>query len=80
MMHLRKRVRAPVMALTEEPLIECGAEEQGVALKVVALVTVRKKHMERMKEMTLHWLDAFNSPTKGGVVLQLVSTQLDPSK
>ncbi|KAJ9690476.1 hypothetical protein PVL29_012896 [Vitis rotundifolia] len=78
MMHLRKRVRAPVMALTQEPLIEGGAEEQGAALKVVALVTVRKKYMERMKETMLHWLDAFTSPTKRGVVLQLVSTQLDP--
>lgn len=73
-------MRGPVMSLVEESeMIEVGGgEKQVVAVKAVAMVRVmRKKFMERMKEMMMiHLLDS----TQRGVLLQLVSTQLDPSK
>ena len=70
------------MAVTDQEQL---IEKQRVAVKAVAVVTVRKKRfMERMNEiMLLHFSDAFSSPSptgRAGLLLQLVSTQLDPSK
>lgn len=49
-------------------------------LKVRAVVTVRQKNKEDVKETIVKHLDAFTDKIGRNVVLQLVSTEVDPSK
>lgn len=54
--------------------------EKEVQFKVRAVVTVRNKNKEDFKETLVKHLDAFTDKIGRNVVLELISTQVDPSK
>lgn len=55
-------------------------EKAAVKFKVRAVVTVRNKNKEDLKETLAKHLDAFADKIGRNIVLELISTQLDPSK
>jgi len=55
-------------------------EEKSVKFKVRAVATVRNKNKEDFKETLVKHLDAFTDKIGRNVVLELMSTQVDPSK
>lgn len=55
-------------------------EEKAVKFKVRAVATVRNKNKEDFKETLAKHLDAFTDKIGRNVVLELISTQVDPSK
>ncbi|CAK9181814.1 unnamed protein product [Ilex paraguariensis] len=68
---LRKMVRAVPMAVHEE--------EKSIAMfEVTALVTVKNSKKLGMKDLMLNWFDSFKNAVDRSVVLQLVSTEVDP--
>lgn len=86
-MQLRKRpqavVGAPAAALisVNERVEAVVAHEKLEALSITALVTLRDSEVEHIMEMMPPLFDALVNPSqKGAVVLQLVSTEIDPSK
>lgn len=80
----RAAVRGPVAAISED-LIRANSNkdtvpEKAVTFKVRAAVTVRNKNKEDLKEtIAKHW-DAFADKIGRNVVLELISTEVDPSK
>ncbi|XP_010261840.1 PREDICTED: linoleate 13S-lipoxygenase 3-1, chloroplastic-like [Nelumbo nucifera] len=74
--HLRRVSRIPIAAISENFVI-VAVEEQPVKFKVRAVVTVRKKHKEDLKETIVKHLDALTDKIGRNVVLQLVSTEVD---
>lgn len=71
-------MRPPVAAISEnlvKPIVE-----KPVKFKVRAVVTVRKKHKEDLRETIVKHLDALSDKIGRNVVLELVSSDLDPSK
>ena len=81
--HLRKVSKlAPVVAAISEDLIKAvpDQKEKAVKFKVRAVVTVRNKNKEDFKETLVKHLDAFTEMIGRNVVLQLISTEEDPSK
>ena len=86
-LHLRKVVRGPVAAISEDLVRNKSAqpssapvESKPVSFKVRAVVTVRNKNKEDFKETLIKHLDAITDKIGRNVVLELVSTQTDPSK
>ncbi|KAB1218346.1 Linoleate 13S-lipoxygenase 3-1, chloroplastic [Morella rubra] len=80
---LRKVVRGPVAAISEDlvkavPLQTEKGEEKAEKFKVRAVVTVRNKNKEDFKDSIVKQLDAFTDKIGRNVVLQLVSTEIDP--
>lgn len=79
----RKVVRGPTAAISEDlvkkalplPLPADKAEK----FKVRAVVTVRNKSKQDFKDSLVKRLDAFTDKIGRNVVLQLVSTEIDPS-
>lgn len=70
-----------VRAVSHVPA-EKGTAEPAVSpakINVRAVVTVRQKNKEDLKETIVKHLDAFTDRIGMNVVLQLVSTELDPS-
>ena len=57
-----------------------NSSEKPVTYKVNALVNVRYDSTEDVKEMMLHLFDAFSNSTQWALILQLLSTEIDPSK
>lgn len=57
-----------------------AAAETEVQCQVKAVVTVKCGSMDYVKDMVFRWLDSEAHRARTGVVLQLVSTQVDPSK
>lgn len=55
-------------------------EKEAVKFKVRAVVTVRNKNKEDLKETLVKHLDAFADKIGRNIVLELISTELDPSK
>lgn len=55
-------------------------EKAAVKFKVRAVVTVRNKNKEEFKETLAKHLDAFADKIGRNIVLELISTELDPSK
>lgn len=55
-------------------------EKAAVKFKVRAVVTVRNKNKEDFKETLFKHLDAFGDKIGRNIVLELISTELDPSK
>ena len=55
-------------------------EKAAVKFNVRAVVTVRNKNKEDFEETLVKHLDAFSDKIGRNVVLELVSTELDPSK
>lgn len=80
---VRRAVKGPVAAIRED-IIKANSytslPEKAVRFKVRALVTVRNKHREDLKETIVKHLDALTDNIGRNVVLQLISTEVDPSK
>lgn len=82
-MHLRKAKKGAVAAISEDlvkfvPVF--SAAEKPVKFKVRAVVTVRNKIKEDFKEAFAKQLDALTDKIGRNVALELVSTEIDPSK
>ncbi|KAF8393629.1 hypothetical protein HHK36_021874 [Tetracentron sinense] len=75
-LHLRKVLRTPVAAISEE-LVK-AVSEKPVKFKVRAAMTVRKKNKEDFKETIVKHLDALTEKIGRNVVLELISTEIDP--
>ncbi|OAY36404.1 linoleate 13S-lipoxygenase 3-1, chloroplastic [Manihot esculenta] len=83
--YAKRAVRGPVAAISED-LIKANSSssttttvpEKAAKFKVRAVVTVRNKHKEDLKEtIAKHW-DAFADKVGRNVVLELISTEVDP--
>lgn len=75
----RKAFRQSTMAAISENLIKV-VPEKAVKFKVRAVVTVRNKNKEDLKETIVKHLDAFTDKIGRNVALELISTDIDPSK
>lgn len=76
---VRKVVRTtPVAAISDNSVR--FVPEEAVKFKVRAVLTVRNKNKEDFKETIVKQLDAFTDKIGRNVVLQLISTEIDPSK
>lgn len=75
--HSRKAVRTPVAAAISEDLVKPVAEKP-MKFKVRAVVTVRRKHKEDLKEAIVKHLDALSEKIGRNVVLELLSTETHP--
>lgn len=86
----RKDVNFNTVAAISEDLVKSSSStsssssslvsEKAVTFKVRAVVTVRNKIKEDFKETLVKHLDAFTDRIGRNVVLELVSTEIDPSK
>ncbi|PON83576.1 Lipoxygenase [Trema orientale] len=82
--HLRKAVRGPVAAVSEDlvrkPAVPSSApvESKPVKFRVRAVVTVRNKIKEDLQETLVKHLDALIDKIGRNVVLELISTEKDP--
>ena len=83
LLHSRKDLKGPVAAISEDlfkaavPLLPV---DKPVKFRVRAVITVRNKIKEELRETIVKHLDAFTDKIGRNVALQLVSTQIDPSK
>ncbi|KAA8540238.1 hypothetical protein F0562_024199 [Nyssa sinensis] len=77
-LQLRKVVTGPVATVHENLVKAVPGAEKAVKFKARAVVTVRNKHKEDLKETIVKHLDAFTDKIGRNVVLELVSTQIDP--
>ena len=82
---LRKVVKHPVVAAVSEDLVKAVPivsvpAEKAEKFKVRAVVTVKNKNKEEFKDKIAKHLDAFTDKIGRNIVLQLVSTEIDPSK
>ncbi|CAM8910741.1 unnamed protein product [Rhodiola kirilowii] len=77
---LRRNVRfsVGVVAAISEDLVRAVVSEKAVTFKVRAVVTVRNKNKEDMKETLAKHLDNFAEKFGRNVGLELVSTEFDP--
>ncbi|RVX16942.1 Linoleate 13S-lipoxygenase 3-1, chloroplastic [Vitis vinifera] len=78
-LHLRRVVRQPVAAVSED-LMKASAvpAEKAVKFKVRAVLTVKKKNKEDLKETLVKHLDSLTDKIGRNVVLELISTEIDP--
>ena len=79
-MNLRKAVNGPVAAISKDLVKAVPLAEKPVKFKVRAVVTIRNKNKEDIKETIVKNLDAFTDRIGQNVVLQLISTEIDPSE
>lgn len=82
---LRKVVKHPVVAAVSENLVKAVPivsvpVEKAEKFKVRAVVTVKNKNKEEFKDKIAKHFDAFTDKIGRNIVLQLVSTEIDPSK
>lgn len=74
----------PVAAISEDLVKAAAASalsaEKAVKFKVRAVLTVRKNIKEDFKEKIVNRLDAITDKIGRNVVLELISTEVDPSK
>lgn len=78
---LKRAVRAPVAAISEDIIKtnnKTTVPEKAVNFKVRAVVTVRNKHKEDLKATIVKQLDSFTDKIGRNVVLELISTDVDP--
>ncbi|CAN6570996.1 unnamed protein product [Malus baccata var. baccata] len=80
LVHLRRAQRGPVAAISEDlvKIVPVFSAEKPAKLKVRAVVTVRNKIKEDFKEAISKHLDSLADKIGRNVVLELVSTELDP--
>ncbi|KAJ9691918.1 hypothetical protein PVL29_011163 [Vitis rotundifolia] len=78
-LHLRRVVRQPVAAVSED-LMKAAAvpAEKAVKFKVRAVLTVKNKNKEDLKETLVKHLDSLTDKIGRNVVLELISTEIDP--
>ncbi|XP_010932453.2 putative lipoxygenase 5 [Elaeis guineensis] len=74
---VRRVVTTPTAAVVTERVVKVAAEKP-VSFKVRAAVTVRKKKKEDFKAKIARQLDAFSDKLGRNIVLELVSTEIDP--
>lgn len=67
------------VVLTER-CVRTEVEEKPVSFKVQAAVTVRRRKQEDLKESIANQVDAFLDKMGKNVVMELVSTEIDPSR
>ena len=76
-------MKGPVAAVSED-LVKAVPfsvpAEKAEKFKVRAVVTVKNKSKEDFKDTIVKNLDAFTDKIGRNIVLQLVSTEIDPSK
>lgn len=81
---IRKGLKSttPVAAISEDLDLDLVKvmPEKAVKFKVRAVATVRNKNKEDFKETLVKHLDAFTDKIGRNVVLELISTDFDPSK
>ena len=80
---LQRRVKRKAIATVNRENQSFGddiSSEMPVTFKVNALVNVRYDRTEDVKEMMLHLFDTFRNSTQWALILQLLSTEIDPSK
>lgn len=81
---IRKGVKSttPVAAISEDLDLDLVkvVPEKAVKFKVRAVVTVRNKNKEDLKETIAKHLDAFTDKFGRNVALELISTDIDPSE
>ncbi|KAI9160225.1 hypothetical protein LWI28_006310 [Acer negundo] len=74
--------RGKVVAAISEDLVKAvpgsGGDQKSVKFKVRGVLTVRKNIKEDFKETLVNQLDAFTEKIGRNVVLQLISTEVDP--
>lgn len=76
---MRKLGKPPVVAAAiTEKVVRARAEEKAVKFKVRAAVTVKRKAKEGIKEKIANQLDAFSDKIGRNIVLELVSTEINP--
>lgn len=75
-----RKSTTPVAAISEDLDLVKVLPEKAVKFKVRAVVTVRNKNKEDFKETLVKHLDAFTDKIGRNVVLELISTDYDPSK
>lgn len=73
------RLKVGVVAAISEDLVRIVAAEKSVTFKVRAVVTVKNKSKEDMKETLAKHLDNFTEKFGRNVALELVSTEVDQS-
>ncbi|KAK4361764.1 hypothetical protein RND71_017005 [Anisodus tanguticus] len=73
-----KALRQSPMAAISENLIKV-VPEKAVKFKVRAIVTVKNKNKEDLKETLVKHLDAFTEKIGRNVALELISTDMDPN-
>ena len=76
---LRKAARFPVAAISQDLVKTSVHAEKPVQFKVRAVVTVRNKIKEDFKETIVKHFDAIADRIGRNVLLELISTQIDPS-
>ncbi|PQP92108.1 linoleate 13S-lipoxygenase 3-1 chloroplastic [Prunus yedoensis var. nudiflora] len=78
--HLRKANRGAVAAISEDlvKIVPVFSAEKPVKFKVRAVVTVRNKIKEDLKETFSKHLDALTEKIGRNVALELISTEIDP--
>ncbi|RZR88002.1 hypothetical protein BHM03_00015486, partial [Ensete ventricosum] len=77
----RRVVRSPVASVVlTERCVRTEAEEKPVWFKVRAAVTVRRRKQEDLKERIASQLDAFLDKMGKNVVMELLSTEMNPSR
>lgn len=83
---VRRGINNPVAALSEDLVKGAassavpGAAEKPVKFKVRAVLTVKKNIKEDFKETLVNQFDALTEKIGRNVVLELVGTEVDPSK
>lgn len=73
-------MRGPVVAAVIEDMVVKSTVTKTEQFNVAAVVTVRKKIKEDLKESIFKQLDAWSEKLGRNVVLELVSSEIDPSK
>ena len=78
-------MKHPVVAAVSEDLVKAVPfvsvpAEKAEKFKVRAVVTVKNKNKEEFKDKIAKHFDAFTDKIGRNIVLQLVSTEIDPSK
>lgn len=76
--HTRKCLR-PTMAVVSDRVQRAAVAEKAVKFKVRAIVTIRKKNKEDLKDIIGKHIDALYDRLGKNVLLQIVSTEIDQS-
>lgn len=77
---MKKAAATPVVATISEEVVKLVVGKQQQKLKVRAALTVRRKLKEDLKEVIVNQLDALSDKIGRNVVLELISTEINPSK
>ncbi|RWW73270.1 hypothetical protein BHE74_00018866 [Ensete ventricosum] len=75
---VEKAAATPVVATISEEVVKLVAGKQQQKLKVRAALTVRRKLKEDLKEVIVNQLDALSDKIGRNVVLELISTEINP--